>query len=104
MKVALDNGQIVGFEAASYFMSHHTRNWETPALDASTARKSIIALPSPDEGRLALIPTPSGGEVLCYEFRGEINGKTYLVYIDANTGEERDLLQVIDTPGGKFTM
>lgn len=42
VKVALDNGQIVGFEAASYFMSHHTRNWETPALDASTAGNPLL--------------------------------------------------------------
>jgi len=104
VKVALDNGQIVGFEAASYFMSHRTRNLEAPAIDASTARQAVTAIEPEEEGRLALIPTDFGTEVLCYEFQGKAEEQNYLVYINAETGQEQDLLQIIDTPGGKFTM
>ncbi len=104
VKVALDNGQIVGFEAATYFMSHRGRNLPAPAIDASAARKAVTSIKPEDDARLALIPTDFGSEVLCYEFKGKLDDQDYLIYINAETGQEQDVLQIINTEGGKFTM
>ena len=54
--------------------------------------------------RMAVIPTEGKRERLCYEFKGELGEKRFIVYIDANTGEEADILQVIDTENGSLTM
>lgn len=104
VKVALDNGQIVGLEAAGYFMSHTDRKLPAPQISQEEARKKISSELVIENEAIALIPTDSGKEVLCYEFRGKYNDETYIVYINAITGTEENILQVIDTEGGQFTM
>ncbi len=47
--------------------------------------------------RLAVIPTKWNTEVFCYEFKGNINGNDFLIYINAETGEEQDILMIINT-------
>ena len=53
--------------------------------------------------RLCLIPQESG-ERLCYEFSGTYAGMLYLVYIDANTGEQADVLRIVDVDGARLTI
>ena len=54
--------------------------------------------------RLAFIPTDAGGEVYCYEFRcrGQQEDEL-LVYIDASSGNEANILQLLRTDGGVLT-
>ena len=52
---------------------------------------------------LALIPLDATREVLTYEFECE-SGGTYFVYIDAMTGEESNILYVIDSEQGTVLM
>ena len=54
--------------------------------------------------RMAVIPTEGKRERLCYEFKGTLGEKRFIVYIDANTGEEADILQIIDTGNGSLTI
>ena len=37
---------------------------------------------------MAVIPTESGAEKLCYEFKGEYGGDNFIVYLDANNGKK----------------
>lgn len=104
VKVALDDGQIIGLDAADYYMSHVDRSLPAPKLSLEQAETKISGSLTVESRQTALIPTESGGEVLCYEFRGTYHQNTYLVYINAETGAEENILQVIDTPGGRFTM
>ena len=53
---------------------------------------------------LAVIPTKWKTEVLCYEFKGKIDGTEFLVYINANTGDTQDILVIRNTPNGVLTM
>src|SRR5699024_2223779 len=41
VKVALDTGEVVGFDAASYYMNNHERDIETPAIDEAEARSKV---------------------------------------------------------------
>jgi hypothetical protein len=43
-------------------------------------------------------------EVLTYEFYGTIGDSEYYVYVDAQTGEEVEVLTVIGTAQGKALM
>ena len=53
---------------------------------------------------LALIPTKSGSEVLCYEFVIKGNeDKDIIIFINANTGDQEDVLILLKTDGGSLT-
>lgn len=52
---------------------------------------------------LAIIPTKWKTEIFCYEFKGKINGTDFLVYINAETGKEENILVIIETPNGILT-
>jgi spore germination protein len=95
VKVGLDEGDIIGFEAAGYLFNHHKRSIETPKIDANEAKEKINIFADVSQPRLAIIPTEAGDEILCYEFRSKFNDDIFLIYIDANTGEEQKILQVV---------
>ena len=52
----------------------------------------------------AIIPTEFKTEILCYEFKGNVDGKDFLVYINAENGREEDILIITNTPNGTLTM
>lgn len=104
VKVALDNGSIVGFDALNYYMSHTARSNLEPKITKSQAEDKVSLNLDIKQSRLAVIPLPGGKEVLTYEFMGEYSGNTYYVYINAENGNEEQILQVIETDEGKLTM
>ena len=103
LKIALDNGEILGFETSGYLNNHTARNIETPKIGIDEAKENLNKnLEITSEG-LAIIPTEWKTEILCYEFKGKINGTDFLVYVNANTGREEDILVIINTPNGVLT-
>lgn len=88
IKVALDNGDIVGFSAEEYLMSHHERNLPKPVINEEDASKKINKSVMVMEKRLVVINSTNGDEVLCYEFLGTIDNDTYRIYINAKDGTE----------------
>lgn len=104
VKVALDNGEVVGFEAKGYFMNHTERNLAAPKISQQEARAKVIRGESIKASGLALIPTDYGTEILCYEFIGKLEEKDFLVYINAETGAEEEVLLILNTDDGVLTM
>jgi len=104
VKVALDNGEIVGFEANGYLMNHTERDYGPPKLTEDEAREKVIRGEKIKSSGLAVIPTNYGTEILCYEFTGKVDDKDFLVYINANTGAEEDVLIIINSEDGILTM
>ncbi len=102
VKVALDNGEIVGFEAAAYLHAHHARQIPDPKLTQEEAREKVRLDFNIDSIRLTIIPKGSR-EVLCYEFKGKYKENDYIVYINALTGEEEQILQIIKDENGTLT-
>lgn len=104
LKIALDNGEIMGIETSGYLNSHTTRDIATPKISKEEAKKTINPdLQTESEG-LAIIPTEWNTEVLCWEFKGKVDDTEFLVYINAENGREQDILVIIDTPNGTLTM
>lgn len=104
VKVALDNGDILGLEAMGFLMSHHKRNLPQPKISQAEARRAVNPNLKIREARLAVIPTDTLGEKLVYEFKGKLNGDTFIVYINAMDGTEEKVLKVIETKDGPMTM
>ncbi len=102
VKVALDTGEIVGFDASAYYMNHHARNIETPHIDETEARSKVKTNFNIDSVRLAIIPKGKN-EVLCYEFKGKYNDNDFIIYINALDGSEEQILQIIKNENGTLT-
>lgn len=88
MKIALDDGSIVGFSAKEYLASHQKRTIPATKLTAADARKKINPDVKVMEERKAIIVNATHKEVLCYEFVGTLGKDTYQIFINANDGTE----------------
>ncbi|HEY8363581.1 MAG TPA: germination protein YpeB [Tissierellaceae bacterium] len=102
VKVALDTGEIVGFDASAYYLNHHDRKIDEPHLTEAEARSKVRQDFNIDSIRLAIIPKGKN-EVLCYEFKGKYNGSDFIVYINALDGSEEEILQLIKNENGTLT-
>ena len=104
LKIALDNGEILGMETTGYLNSHYVRTIAAPKVSQEEARNKINKnLEITSEG-LAIIPTEYQTELLCWEFKGYIEERQFLVYINVETGKEEDVLVILETPDGTLTM
>jgi spore germination protein len=104
VKIALDTGDIVGFESKGYIMNHIEREIPAPAITEEQARAKVLTKADIGSVGLAIIPTKFGTEIFCYELKGKLNDKDFLVYINALTGKEEQVLIIINTPEGILTM
>ena len=104
VKIALDNGEIVGIESKGYLYNHRTREIPKAKLTVEQARNQINKkLKITSEGK-AIIPTDFKTEKYCYEFIGEIGERHFIIYINATTGAEEDLLMLLEDDNGTLTM
>lgn len=103
VKVALDNGEIVGFDAYQFLMSHSKRDIPKPKLTEEEARKKVSQKIKIERVKLAIIPMPGNKEQLCYEFKGKYNNFDYFVYINAEDGSEENILRIIKDEDGTLT-
>lgn len=88
MKVALDNGEVIGFSARDYLAAHKQREIPSPKISKEEASKMLNPSLDVQEDRLAIIPNEFGEEVLCYEFLGTIENDTYRIFINAENNRE----------------
>ena len=103
VKIALDDGEIIGLETTGYLNCHYYRKIPTNKITLEEARKKLTNNAQITGEKLAMIPTEWGTEVFCYEFKGTIENIDFLAYINAETGEEEDILIITNTPNGTFT-
>ena len=103
LKIALDDGSVLGIETTGYLNSHEERQIGEIAVTKEAAKEKLNKnLEILSEG-LAIIPTEWKTEVLCWEFKGKVDGNEFLVYINAQTGEEEDILVIVNTENGTLT-
>ncbi len=100
LEVALDNGEILGFNGIDYLLNHKDRSASMlkPKLSMAEAKEKVSNNLKIKEGRL-VIDQHGSKEVLCYEFIGSIgrNGDAnYRVHINSLTGREEVVKGVDD--------
>lgn len=101
LMIALDNGQLIGFDPTPYYAFHHARTFPAKITMDSALRKLRPNF-QVTESRLAVIAKSGNQEVYCYEFRGRYQGEEYLLYLNAATGAEEQVQRIIRTPRGEF--
>lgn len=99
--VALDNGQIIGYDSTPYFAYHQKRSF-AKKITLEQAQTKLRKGFQIKETRMAVIPVMGNREVMAYEFRGMYQGEEYLVYINAETGIEEKIQRIIKTPRGEY--
>ena len=104
VKIALDNGEILGVETTGYLNSHTQRTDIIPEITIEKAKQNLNKNLDIQSESLSIIPTEWKTEILCYEFKGKIDETEFLVYINAKNGREENILVIIETPGGILTM
>jgi len=104
VKIAMDNGEVCSAETTGYIFNHKEREDINPKISIEDAKAVLNKNIEVKSENIAIIPTDSENEVLTYEFKGSINDKDFIIYINAKTGEEENVLLIINTPGGTLTM
>lgn len=97
VKVALDNGDIIGFNARPYLMNHHKREIPKPTLTEKEAKGYVNEDVQIEEGHLALIENNIEEEVLVYEFLGTMEEETFRIFINAENGIEEKVEKLTGT-------
>ncbi|PRX25263.1 spore germination protein [Orenia metallireducens] len=93
-EVAMDNGEVIGFNGIEYLLHHKDRpeSMLIPKFSMEEAKKKISSNLNITHERLVIDTHGGGKEVLCYEFIGEIGDgqgdANYRVHINAITGKE----------------
>ena len=103
VKIALDNGEVIGLETTGYLNNHYVRQIPNPKISLESARNNLSAKSQITSQGLAIIPTEWKTEKFCYEFKGKIEDVDFIAYINAETGEEEDILIVTNTENGNLT-
>ena len=104
VKVALDNGEILGIETTGYLNSHYERNIPVAKITKEKAKENLNKSLQIESEGMAIIPTKFKTEILCWEFKGKVDDTEFLVYINVQTGAEEDILVIKNTPNGTLTM
>lgn len=103
VKVARDNGEIVGFDSYHFLMAPKNRKNLTAKLTEAQAKAKVTQKLKIERVKLAVIPMPGNREALCYEFKGKYKENDFFVYINAENGNEENILQIIKDADGTLT-
>lgn len=105
LKVALDNGDIIGMEADKYLVSH-TKNREIPTINinADEGKENIGKRLELKNIKLVIVPGEMNKEKLCYEYSGTYRDDEYKVYIDVTSGNFERIIKIINTVNGKLAI
>lgn len=106
VKVYMDRetGEVMGVDARNYRLNHRTRDLPKRKITQQQAAEYVSDSLQVEHVDLALIPLTQQTEVLCYEFKATQNDTFYIVYINALTGEEEQIFQVINSQEGDLVV
>lgn len=103
VKVDLEKGVVLGYEAKSYYTNQKDRNLGSFEIASGAARAKVPSEFYIKTEKKVLAPIDFA-EILCYEYKCIKNGNIYYFYVDAKTGELVNILRVIQTSDGSKLM
>jgi spore germination protein len=103
--VAMDNGEITRYDARGYLTNHTKRSGLTASITAQSAQKALSPLLTVEKSSLCIIPSDALEEKFCYEFVcNSEQGDQVLVYVNAKTGKEENILILYIDENGALTI
>ena len=103
LQLSMKDGRVIGLDAENYLKNHVPRALAAPAVSEEEAMLRVSERLAPLSARLCVIPQGSS-EYLCYEVTAADAEGEFLVYVDAMTGMERELMQLISRNNGTLVM
>ncbi|WP_027723747.1 germination protein YpeB [Tuberibacillus calidus] len=89
IKVALDNGEILGFDQREYLVHMSDQKIDLkPKLTSREAKKELNKNMKVQEEHLAIYENELEQNVLCYEYIATKGNDTYRILVNANTGKQ----------------
>ncbi len=103
--VALDNGEILSFDLRGYITNHTVRDLPKPQISEEKAISLVSDSLSVLDADLCVIPSGGLNEIFCYEVQCvSDSGQNVLVYINAVTGKEEQILLLKISENGTLTV
>lgn len=97
--LAMDDGELVGFDARSFWTNRYERELAKPLIDATQVQGKVSPrLMVKEAPSLAVIADRRSQERQVWEVRGSIDDQHYRIFVDVMTGQEVDLLRVAGDP------
>lgn len=93
VRVARDNGEILGYDATDHWVNKRPRNLPKPRLSEAEAVKKLAPKLQPGQVLLGVTDTDWDGEQLAYRIEAGFDGHKFEVYINAQTGDEIKVLR-----------
>ena len=103
VKIAMDDGEILGIETSNYLNCHYERKIPEAKISEEEILSKINEQVEVNSKHLAIIPTKWSTEIFCYEIQGKVDNIDFLAYFNAETGREEDILIITNTPNGTVT-
>lgn len=104
VKVALDTGEILGVESHGYIMNHKVRQSGSFKFSDAEVLAAISPKINADSLKRCLIPTDGGGEIYCYEVHGGFDDYEFLIYLNAETLRQENILMLLVNENGTLTI
>jgi len=94
VRVALDNGEIVGLQASDHVFAQKISSPGKPKLTKEQVQKGLNPDFRVESTSLAVIENDLRKPTLCHEFMGKINDRHYRIYMNADTGLEESIEEI----------
>ncbi|THF78348.1 germination protein YpeB [Cohnella fermenti] len=94
VRIAMDNGEAVGLQAKDHVFAEKTTKLAAPKIAKQEAAKVLHPEFKVQGYSLSLIENEEKKQVLCHEFVGKVNGSSYRMYINADTGVEESIEKI----------
>ncbi len=103
--VSLETGRVYSFEAIGYLTNHTKRAAFEEALDEETLAGMLPSSVTVAGTQLCVIPKENGKEAQCREFHciSKRTGDEALIYLNAKTGAQEDILILLYSDDGVLT-
>lgn len=103
--ISMQDGKVVSLEANGFLTNHIDRGPFAEGIKIEDAKKNLSSYLNVLNTKKCVIPLENGLESPCYEFHCESSetGEEVLVYINAKTGAEENILLLLYSDGGTLT-
>ena len=96
--------EIIGIDARNNLFCHVDRQLYEPAISIEEAETKVSPKLEIKSREIALIPITPETEKLCYEFKCTMGNDSYIIYINAEDGDEEQVFRIIDSEDGTLTI
>jgi len=103
--ISMNDGKVLSLEAEGFLTNHKDRKGFTPKMKENSVKKNLSPYLKVLNTKKCVIPKDNGTEAECYEFRCKSTdtNEEVLIYINAETGKEEDIMLLLYSDGGTLT-